>query len=237
MSVKIPIIGITTYGRNKEGDYYLPAKYVDGVRQAGGLPILLAPGEKNVVEVFSLVDGILFAGGGDLAPTIYGGKPHPRIARVDAERDRFEMSLARLALASDKPVLGICRGFQLLNIVTGGDLLQHVPDKYDGAVLHRQENGDQTEHEVNLMAGSRLAEIIGATRINVVSMHHQALDRIAHGWQVVAHADDGLVEAIEHTNHPWMVAVLWHPELALDDPNHQRVFAAFVKALRADQRP
>ncbi len=232
MAKSLPIIGITTYGRNDKGDFHLPGEYVDAVRLACGLPVMLAPGEQNIAQIFDLVDGIIFVGGGDFAPEVYGGKPHATISRVDPERDDFELALARQALSGAKPVLGICRGFQLLNIATGGDLLQHVPVKYGEHVPHRTPDGDTTEHAVDLEAESRLAQITGNTRINVVSKHHQALDKIAEGWRVVAHSDDGLVEGLEATKHPWMVAVLWHPELALQDENQQKLFRAFVEAAR-----
>ncbi|MFQ5652886.1 MAG: gamma-glutamyl-gamma-aminobutyrate hydrolase family protein, partial [bacterium] len=216
------------------GNFFLPGDYVDAVRMAGGVPVLLPPGEADPAAVFNRVDGLIFSGGGDFAPEVYGGKPHPSISRVDPERDTFELSLAKHALAREKPVLGICRGFQLLNIVSGGDLLADVPEKYGQRVAHRNECGGQTEHEVELSPESRLAQITGHTRISVVSKHHQALDRIAPGWEVVARADDGVVEALEAKNHPWMTAVLWHPELALRDPNQRKIFDDFVRAARAD---
>ncbi len=230
MQRSLPIIGITTYGRDEKENFYLPSQYVDGVRHANGLPVMLAPGEKKCDEVFDLVDGILFAGGGDFAPEVYGGAPHPTISRIDPERDSFEVALARRALQGKKPVFGICRGFQLLNIVTGGDLLAHLPEKYGNEISHRRDDGDETPHEVKLVASSRLAEITGSTSVSVMSKHHQALGKIGDGWQVVAKAADGVVEALEAPHHPWMVAVHWHPELALDDPRQQRLFDAFVAA-------
>ncbi|MFQ5769018.1 MAG: gamma-glutamyl-gamma-aminobutyrate hydrolase family protein, partial [bacterium] len=117
---KQPIIGITTYGRDKSGNFYLHGKYVDAVRKAGGLPILLPPGETHIEQILNVVNGIIFAGGGDIEPSLYGGPPHPTISRVDSERDAFELPLARRVLHEDIPVLGICRGFQVLNVAAGG---------------------------------------------------------------------------------------------------------------------
>lgn len=229
---KSPIIGITTYGRDKKGNFHLPGEYVDAVRQAGGLPILLAPGETNLDQILYMVDGIIFAGGGDIDPKVYGGRPHPTVARVDPDRDAFEISLAKLVRKDAKPVLGICRGFQLLNIAYGGDLIADIPEKYGDKIAHRTSFGGITEHFVHLTPESRLTQIIGAMRISVVSKHHQGAGNITSDWSIGAQADDGIVEALEHRNHPWMIAVLWHPELALDDPNQQKIFKAFVDSAK-----
>ncbi len=201
---------------------------MDAVRQAGGLPVLMTPGEKDVKAAFQLLDGIIFAGGGDLNPATYGGKTHPTIARVDDERDAFEIELANVALAESKPVLGICRGFQLLNVVAGGDLVPHLPEKVGPSVAHRTESGGEIEHGVELAESCRLRKIIGKGDLTVVSMHHQALDRVGSGWRVVGNAADRLVEALEYERHLWAGAVLWHPELALQDPNQQKLFKAFI---------
>ena len=230
-----PIIGITTYGRNENGSFYLPAGYVDAVRQASGLPVLMTPGEKDVKAAFQLLDGIIFAGGGDLNPATYGGKTHLAVARVDDERDAFEIELANVALAESKPVLGICRGFQLLNVVTGGDLVPDLPEKFGISVAHRTESGWEIEHGVELAESCRLRKIIGKGDLTVVSMHQQALDRVGSGWRVVGNAADRLVEALEHERHRWAVAVLWHPELALQDPNQQKIFEAFIAEARRKQ--
>ncbi len=227
---KIPVIGITTYGRDAEGQFYLPGEYVDSVRRAGGLPVLLTPGETNITQALQIVDGVILAGGGDFGPTIYGGESHPAITRVDAERDAFEVLFADRLLHEVKPVLGICRGFQLLNIVTGGNLLAHLPDKYGEKVCHRADNGGTVVHEVSLLKESRLGDILGEGRIPVQSKHHQALGRISSGWRVTAHADDGVIEAMEHETHPWMIAVHWHPELAPEDQLQQKLFREFIAA-------
>lgn len=229
---KRPLIGITTYGRDENRNFYLPNEYVDSVRRAGGVPVLLTPGETDPGPLINTLDGILFAGGGDFAPETYDGRPHPTIARVDAERDRSELTLARKLLSEKTPVLGICRGFQLLNIATGGDLIPDVPEQFGDQVIHRKPNCDEIEHEVNIHPGCRLAHIFESERIPVMSQHHQALGKIPGCWSVTAEADDKVIEGIEHKEHDWMMAVLWHPELAPDDRNQQRLFEAFVEAAR-----
>ncbi|MFQ5604110.1 MAG: gamma-glutamyl-gamma-aminobutyrate hydrolase family protein [bacterium] len=231
-STSTPIIGITTYGRNQQGQFFLPAEYVDAVRNAGGLPLLLPPGEKQVHRIVEMVDGLIFAGGGDLAPELYGGQPHHSVSRVDQQRDDFELELARQVLQQPRPVLGICRGFQLLNVATGGDLLAHVPDVFGSEIAHRTEDGESTEHVVQIAPDSRLAKVISQPEITVVSKHHQAAGNIPDVWKIAAKSQDGVVEAMEHAEHRWMIAVLWHPELALQDVHHQRIFQAFVKAAK-----
>ena len=232
----LPIIGITTYGRDKSGNYFLPNGYVEAVREAGGLPILLPPGESNSDRILKLVDGLIFSGGSDIDPALYGGSSHPSITRADPERDLFELEFAKEVLSKETPVLGICRGLQLLNVATGGDLVAHVPDEFGFKVLHRTQNRGSTEHLVEIVQESRLAQIIGVHELFVVSKHHQALQTIPACWRVVAQAPDGVVEALEHEKHPWMIAVLWHPELSLNAPSHQRLFRAFVKATFARKR-
>lgn len=227
-----PVIGITTYGEDKDKHFHLPREYTDAVRQAGGLPILLTPGEDNIEQLFDLVDGIIFAGGGDFDAALFQQKPHVTIDRVDPERDGFEMALAKYVLGKSKPVLGICRGFQLLNIATGGDLIQHLPDEVKNLIPHRSANNQEVEHEVKLKEGCRLQEIFEKTSFKIVSKHHQGLGKISEDWEVVGHSEDGVVEAMEHKNHPWMMAVLWHPELALDDPDNQKIIQALVESTK-----
>lgn len=224
----LPLIGITTYGRNAEDRYHLPAEYVSAVRAAAGLPVLLPPGETNIPDILMSLDGLIFAGGGDIDPSRYNGENHPEIKRVDPERDQFEFALAEAVLASKLPVLGICRGQQLLNIATGGTLVEHLPDQYGEKVIHRRENGRDIDHNVSVTAESRLAEIVGAETISTKSMHHQGIAKIGNNWNIVAASDDGVVEAQEHCLHPWMIAVQWHPEMAVDQPAQLALFQALI---------
>lgn len=224
----LPLIGITTYGRNTEDRYHLPAEYVSAVRAADGLPVLLPPGETNITDILLSLDGLIFAGGGDIDPSRYNGNNHPEIKRVDPERDQFEFALAEAVLESELPVLGICRGQQLLNIATGGTLIEHLPDQYGEKVIHRRENGKDIDHDVSVAAESRLAEIVSAQAISTKSMHHQGIGKIGDNWNVAAVSEDGVVEAQEHCLHPWMVAVQWHPEMAVEQPAQLALFRALV---------
>ena len=226
-----PLIGITTSGKQLTGSFYLTHSYVDAVRAAGGIPILLPPGEPSEgATILRQVDGLIFSGGGDIDPAIYQGQPHPTIYNVDPERDRSEISLAQLALTQTLPILGICRGLEVLLIATGGSLVPHVPDKFGEEVFHRAEQLRPIEHSVKITDGSCLAKMMAATAATVVSWHHQAADTVPSEWRVTAKAADGVVEAIEHQHHPWAIALQWHPELSPGDPLQQGIFQTFVAA-------
>ncbi len=229
----LPIIGITTYHRTEAGEFALPGAYVDAIALAGGIPVLLPPHAADSSHLLTRLDGLILSGGGDIDPAIYGGKSHPSLYLVNAERDRFELALVKAALTATIPMLGICRGMQLLNVATGGDLVLHVPDVYGDRTLHRLDHPRRpVEHTVQINPSSRLAQLLGtsaiAPTINVVSWHHQAVKAIAPDWTVVAQAEDGLIEAMEHQQHPWLLAVQWHPELSLNAPIHQQFFREFI---------
>ena len=233
MSKSRPIIGITTFNQNKDGHYHLASANVEVVRLAGGLPVLLPPDESvYCAAILEVVDGLILSGGGDLDPATYHGSVHPTISNVDPKRDAFELKLARLALNSNIPVLGICRGLGVLNVVSGGSLIPHVPDEFGETVAHTGESNQTVEHQIQTEPFSRLASVMGATVATVVSGHHQSVRSVPSGWRVTARADDGVIEALEHEHHPWALAVQWHPELASDDLQQQRIFQSLVEAAR-----
>ncbi len=226
-----PIIGITTPQRNETNHYTLVADYIDAVRRAGGVPVLLTPGEMHHARILDFVDGLLFSGGGDINPAEYDGQAHPEIYKVSAERDAFELNLARLALRSTIPILGICRGLEILMVVSGGKLVPHIPDEFGDAIIHRAEQSRSAAHPVKVVPKTRLSVLFNrATEVEIVSWHHQAVSKAPEGWQVAAQAPDGVIEALEHQHHPWAIAVQWHPELAPSDRSQQNIFAAFVQA-------
>jgi len=230
-SLNRPIIGVTTPSRNGQGDFVAPGRYVDAIRAAGGIPVLFTPGESEPQVLLSLVDGLVLTGGGDLCPSTYGEDPqHPQVRHVSAERDRFEMALAEAVLAQGIPVLGICRGMQVLNVVSGGKLIPHVPDVYDELDHFNPADRKPTRHSVSLIRSTRLQQIAGTEEISVVSWHHQAVWDVPAGWRLAACSPDELIEAIEHETHPWAVAVQWHPEFTFEEAEHFRLFQAFVQA-------
>lgn len=239
-----PIIGITTSGRHEHeihSKYYseyfaVPADYVDAVRRAGGIPVLLPPGETNLAELIAHVDGVIVTGGADVHPTEYGGDAaHPALSsRMDRERDAFDLSLARL-LSEDAghPSLFVCRGMQALNVALGGTLHEHIPDVRDGDI-HRGEGGGWAVQPVMVKDGSFLAQAMGTTAAATYSGHHQAAKDVAPGLEIVATAPDGIVEALAKSDHPWLIAVQWHPEKsAASDPTQQAIFDNLVQAAAA----
>jgi putative glutamine amidotransferase len=227
------IIGVSSYARyGSPPEFSLPCGYVDALRAAGATPVILPPGEADPQRLIDLFDGLVLAGGGDISPAAYGGEPHETVYLVCEERDRFEFELARAALArSDRPLLCICRGMQVLNVVCGGTLHTHIPDRFGDQVDHRLPPRVPTRHRVRLADGSRLAKILATTAIEACSWHHQAVDRVGERLRPVAWADDEVIEAVEHERHPWCVGVQWHPEMQLDDSAQLRLFHAFVDAV------
>jgi putative glutamine amidotransferase len=226
-----PVIGVTTYMTRARWGVWdveaalLPAAYVTSVQRAGGCALLVPPGG-DVEDVLDRVDGLIFSGGSDLDPELYGQEPHPETKDVTTERDRFELDLLRAALARDLPVLAVCRGSQVLNVARGGDLEQHLPDVV-GDEKHKHTPGVFADHDVRVDEASRLAGIVGG-HAPVKSHHHQGYGRIGEGLRQVAWAEDGTVEALEDPRARFALGVLWHPEEGED--------AALFEALVSEAR-
>jgi len=229
-----PLVGITCYHR--EGDdrprFAVPASYVDAVRAGGGQPVLLPPGEEDPASLLAAVDGVVLCGGGDIEPARFGrDAEHDAIYSTCAERDAFELALVQECLRRGTPTLAICRGMQVLNVARGGDLHVHLPDVVGDTVPHRISREGHTRHPVRLAPDSRLAELLGADELSVASWHHQAIDRLGAGLRAVAWAADGTVEAIEVEDGPAMLAIQWHPELQVAEPDgrQRRLFEQLVR--------
>jgi putative glutamine amidotransferase len=232
-----PIIGITTnQSRNASGQptILLMQSYVNAVMQAGGVPVLIPSmiADQGWDAVYSRLDGILFSGGGDIGLEFSPGEPHPRIDEVDLARDAVELNMVRAAASDGKPFLGICRGCQVMNVALGGTLYTHLPDQLPNALDHSYPGNMRTVlvHEVKLEEGTRMAEIYGEPVIRVNSLHHQGLRDIPASVRIAGHAPDGLVEAIELPDHPFGLAVQWHPEWLTDQGLTRSLFARFVAA-------
>jgi putative glutamine amidotransferase len=235
-----PLIGISSYGRAGERQTFsLPCEYVDVVRLAGGVPVVLPAVEGDIPEALEVIDALILPGGGDVDPAHYGGVRHDANYGISPERDGFELALARAALARpDLPILCICRGMQLLNVALGGDLVSHIPDDYGDRVAHRHPELKPVVHPVRIEPNSRLGKILGATELTVHSVHHQAVGRLGKGLRAVAWSPDGVIEAIESENHRFLIAVQWHPELgALGDERQRRLFEAIVRRGKAPHAP
>ncbi len=232
-----PLIGITTRnGKDSDGHPTVTIQhaYVNAVLGAGGVPVPIPnilPGE-DLRQLYSQLDGILFSGGGDISLNYFHGSDHPRIDGIDEARDTTEISLVRAAVNDNKPLLGICRGAQVMNVALGGTLYTHIPDQLKGALDHDYPGNLRKAivHPVNVDEASRSAEIFGETLLHVNSLHHQGLKDIAPSLRVAGHASDGLVEVVELPEHLYAVAVQWHPEWLTDQPAMQRLFKSFVDA-------
>jgi putative glutamine amidotransferase len=233
--VKRPRIGVTTYHRDRQDRprFQLPSAYVDAVRAAGGAPVLLPPGDPHPARLLDGLEGLVLAGGGDVHPARLQRAPHAASYAMCEERDDFEFALLGEALARALPTLAICRGAQVLNVLRGGDLLDHLPDHVGEEVAHRVSQHAHARHAVTLRPGSRLARLYGEERLEVASWHHQAVGRLGDGLEAVAFAEDGVVEALELEGAPWLLAVQWHPELeAAEGSPGRRLFEHFVAIAR-----
>jgi putative glutamine amidotransferase len=227
-----PLIGITTYHRETAGRsrFTLPSAYVDALRAANGLAVLVTPGEAEPEALLERLDGLVLSGGGDLDPSSYGAGPHARTYSVSPERDALEIALLRGALERSLPTLAICRGMQILNVALGGDLHVHLPDVVGESIAHRSSQTEAAAHPVRLEAGSRLAQRLGSAELaSVPSWHHQALNRLGAGLRPVAWAPDDVIEAVELRGEARLVAVQWHPELAGATPSGGGLFEALVE--------
>ena len=226
-----PLIGLTTYRERAKTLVWdtevalLHNVYVDSVARAGGIPVLLPPQEHGADEVIESLDALVLTGGSDVDPARYQQQPHQHTTVVRPWRDDWELRLLERALAADLPVLGVCRGTQLLNVALGGTLNQHIPETV-GHQRHCPSPGVFGETRVTLHAGSVPAGLLGP-EVNVACYHHQAIDKVAPGLEVAGWSDDGTVEAVEMPGRRFVLGVQWHPE---QDGGDLRLFAALVTA-------
>jgi len=236
-----PTIGITAGSRASEPEAQRRAvrnatAYRRALAAHGARVIQLAPeGETAAIDA---LDGLVLTGGGDVHPRRYGQQQHPSLTDVDEARDEFELAIVREALARGRPVLGICRGCQVLGIAAGGDLIQDVPTMVERAQQHRAPKGNlPARHAVRMAEGSLLKAVAKAARITTNSSHHQANGRLGPAVRAVGWAPDGVVEAIEREGSAFVVGVQWHPErMFRTAPRQRRLFAAFVSACRDYRR-
>lgn len=234
-----PVIGLTTYRTRAQMTSYddehavVPAQYIDAITRAGGSALLLAPQPitaERARQLIGLIDGLIIAGGEDVNPQRYGQRKGPHTEDSVDLRDDFEDALLAAALAVSLPVLGICRGAQLMNVHCGGTLHQHLPDVI-GHSRYSPEDGSFAPEEITVSAGSRISEIFsGEETVTGYVGHHQAIDQLGRGLRVTARGFDGVIQAIEIEGHPFGLAVQWHPEENLAD---NRLVEALVRSARA----
>jgi putative glutamine amidotransferase len=244
-----PLIGVSTSEVRSAGDSKLVSqgepprtelalgeRYLDAVRMAGGMPVILAPVDSDSVEtLIERLDAVCLSGGPDLAPAAYGMQAHPELGPTEPELDRFELELARRAVARGIPVLGICRGMQVLNVALGGSLHQHLPDL--GSQLHHRQDRLSAEpsHRVTLERDSRLTKVLGRRYVEVNSFHHQGLHALGRGLTVAGRAPDGLIEAVEAPGRRFTFGVQWHAECLVERPEHLALFRGLVRAARGHE--
>lgn len=233
----LPVVGVTPlWDEEKQSLWMLPG-YLEGLRQAGCLPMILplTKEPEEIDRILTLVDGILLTGGQDVSPELYGEVPDGT-GEICELRDAMEGQLLKKAIVLDKPVLGICRGIQFINAALGGSLYQDIPSQHPSSVEHHQSPPyDQPSHEVTLVQGSPLQTLLGQGKLYVNSYHHQAVKQLADGLGVMARSEDGLVEAVRKPDQRFLWAVQWHPEFSFrTDEASRQIFAAFARAMRQD---
>lgn len=209
--------------------------YIGALEHTGGLPVILPLALElgTLRQLYERIDGLFMAGGGDLNPACYAQDSHPATSGIDQLRDETELTLLRWALEDGKPILGVCRGVQALNVAAGGTLVQDLTAQRPGVLRHQyypEKPREYLAHTVETVRGARLADILGPSA-TVNSFHHQAVEQVAPVLRAAAFAPDGVIEAIEHPERPFVVGVQWHPESLIDtDPAMRHLFAAFVES-------
>jgi putative glutamine amidotransferase len=232
-----PLIGLTTtrlLKKTASPAFGTNELYAKAITNSGGLPVLipLCLSEDDLDALLARLDGILFTGGYDIDPRLYGNQPHPKVEGVDKDRDRVEIYLVREVIQSPKSFLGICRGLQVINVALGGTLYEHLPDQFPGGITH--DNHDRVRdflaHSVRVEPGNRLSQIISSNQIQVNSLHHQGVRKLAPELVSTAQSPDGLIEAFEMPNHPFGLAVQWHPEEMQAYDEMCNLFQSFIQA-------
>ncbi|ARJ39798.1 gamma-glutamyl-gamma-aminobutyrate hydrolase [Sporosarcina ureae] len=228
-----PVIGVTS-DLDQNGDTLVQTRYIQAVRQAGGVPVILPVGLEAIEDVCDRLDGLLLIGGEDLDPYLYGEEPHRQLGKVLPERDQSELALFKTMADLDKPVFGICRGYQLMNVAFGGTIYQDMYAQLSEDLLQHYQltDLDYAFHSIDIVGDSRLAEWAGTSEVRVNSLHHQAVKEVKAPLVVTAVAKDGVIEALESTAHRFMVGVQWHPEAMVKqkDALSLKLFKKFIEA-------
>ncbi len=236
-----PLIGITTadfvreFGKPYHASY---ARNAWAIADAGGLPVYIPTGLDEAVlrELYERVDAVLLPGGPDVDPSYYGALRHPETKVIDDARDSLELTLARWTYADDRPLFGICRGHQVINVALGGTLIQDIPSEVKTEFVHDTPDElprSTIQHDVALNTDSHLASILGSTHVDVNSLHHQSVERPAPGVVITGYSPDGVIEALEAPDKRFVLSVQWHPEdLYTNDERMRHLFELFVEAAR-----
>jgi putative glutamine amidotransferase len=232
------LIGITSqreYTDTRRPVIDSSASYVEAVLAAGGTPLLIpfSLTDSELAEFLPDLDGVLFTGGPDINPAVYGGVMHPSVKGIDSQRDHSDIFIARFAVNQKLPFLAICRGIQIVNVALGGTLYTHISDQHPQAIFHTSYPDlpyNYLSHAVTVKENSLLGQICQEDSMLVNSLHHQGIKDLAPGLQAIARAADQLVEGVQVPRHPFGLGVQWHPELLPDNPNAVAIFTAFIEA-------
>ena len=233
-----PIIGISagkSLNNQQISQINLNENYILAIQAAEGTPLIIPTGtpQSDVEQIVNRVDAIILSGGGDIETSIYDGMPNSRVSNVDPARDSLEIFLARLAYKLQKPLLGICRGCQVINVAFGGSLYSDIPSQYKTSIRHDCYPGiarDFEAHSIEVVKDSKLQDIFSGNELKVNSLHHQGINRLAEMFTAIAHSPDGLIEAVEAFEHPFYIGVQWHPEWMLNSPSMRNLFFEFGRA-------
>lgn len=228
-----PIIGLLAE-IDDEQDTKLKYSYTKAIENSGGIPLLLpyTESDQTIDRFIEMCNGFVFTGGVDVSPERYGETPQPTCGKVQKYRDELDFKVFSKAMETGKPILAICRGMQLVNAALGGTLYQDIPTEVKKAIIHRPADTEKIAvHDVEVLANTPLSAFTGIGWIEVNTFHHQAIKRLGKGLEVMALADDGIIEAVYLTDHPYLRAYQWHPERLYDnDDNSRRIFDDFIEA-------
>lgn len=233
-----PIIGITASMELNGSEYKAHQDHIHAVVRAGGIPFILPyiTDKDHIATIMKQIDGLYVTGGYDIDPTLFGEEPHPALGTIIPERDRFEMLLLKGMLEKDKPILGICRGCQMLNIVIGGDMFQDIYGQIDQSLLQHQQHApaNHGSHYVAVVKDSLLFRLTGMERLKVNSRHHQANRNVPESFLISGRSSDDVIEAIESKQHRFVLGVQWHPEnlATVNDAASIKIFNGFIAACK-----
>jgi putative glutamine amidotransferase len=230
-----PLIGIGSDVLHKQGERdraFVYTTYIESLKRAGAVPVLIPPQPENAADVIEGLDGILLAGGDDCDPAEYGEEKHSSSELMDPRRQKSDLGLAKLARERGIPTLGVCLGVQVMNVAAGGTLIQDINSAMQTEIEHASDPSDRGRHGVIIEQGTRLSQILGDRELDVNSSHHQAIRDLGDGLRVTAHAPDGVIEGLEDPRHPFYVGVQWHPEDMPGERSAEVLFGAFVDAAR-----
>ena len=238
--MKRPVIGITASHDTEHDKLFINSVYLRAIRNAGGIPMIfpMEVTEDDLRDLVTLTDGVLFTGGDDIHPFLYGEETDAKCGNVSQPRDSMEMALVPLVMEFGKPIFGICRGIQILNTAMGGTLYQDIPSQFKSelSIAHRQPFAYKVpSHTVDITPGTLLSRILGEEHASIAvnSMHHQAIKDVAPGLEVCGYAPDKMIEAVYAPDYPFLLGVQWHPEhLTTSQPDAAKLFVAFVDACR-----